>query len=163
MTASWLMMLSGTFLAALAGQTEKPAPEQPLPFSHKAHAGGMKLKCKMCHLNPEPGEAMGIAPASVCMSCHSAVKADSPAIRKLADFARNNLAIPWVRVYEIPSYASFSHKTHLSGGNDCEDCHGRVADRERLTRERDISMGGCMNCHQSRKVSIDCTFCHDPR
>jgi len=32
------------------------APEQPLPFSHKTHAGTMKVACKMCHTNPDPGE-----------------------------------------------------------------------------------------------------------
>jgi hypothetical protein len=23
-------------------------------------------------------------------------------------------------------------------------------------------MGGCMKCHQAKKVSIDCNFCHEP-
>jgi hypothetical protein len=22
-------------------------------------------------------------------------------------------------------------------------------------------MGGCINCHRQKSVSIDCTFCHD--
>jgi hypothetical protein len=149
--------------ALLLVQAPKPAPEQPIPFSHKQHAGALKLKCKMCHPNAGSGETMQIAKASTCMQCHSAIKTDSPAIQKLAAFAKNDREIRWARVYEIPSYVNFSHKTHLEAGNACEDCHGKVAEREQVFREGDISMGGCMNCHRVKKVSIDCTFCHDQR
>jgi Cytochrome c7 and related cytochrome c len=136
---------------------------QPLPFSHKQHAGTLKVACKLCHPNPNPGERMTIAGASLCMSCHSAIKTDSPAIQKLAQYAKEDRPIPWVRVYEIPSYVNFSHRTHLESKNACEDCHGKVVERDELWKQGDISMGGCMNCHRAKKVSIDCTFCHDQR
>ena len=139
------------------------APVQPVPFSHKQHAGTLKLQCKMCHPNPDPGESMTIAPASTCMQCHSAVKADSPAIQKVAAASKEGRRIPWRRVYEIPSYVNFSHRTHLAAGNACAECHGPVAERDALSKEGDISMGGCMKCHQMKKVSIDCTFCHEQR
>src|SRR5579864_2309434 len=90
-------------------------PAQPIPFSHKQHLA-LKLKCKMCHANPEPGEMMGIAAASVCMQCHNAIKTDSPSIQKLAGFAEQKREIPWARVYQIPGYVDFSHKTHLNAG-----------------------------------------------
>ena len=152
-------------LALLLVQASKqiPAPEQPIPFSHKAHAGALKLKCKMCHPNGGSGETMQIAKASTCMQCHSAIKTESPAIQKLAAFAKDDREIRWTRVYEIPSYVNFSHKIHLDAANTCEDCHGRVAERDQLFHEGDISMGACMNCHRLKKVSIDCTFCHDQR
>ena len=149
-----------TFAAA---QTPPPTPQQPLPFSHKTHAGDMKLQCKMCHPNPDPGETMRIAPAAVCMQCHSSIKTDSPAVQRLAAFAKNDREIKWVRVYEIPSYVNFSHRTHLTAGNQCEDCHGPVATRDQLAREGNISMGGCMECHRVKKAGLDCTFCHEQR
>ncbi|MDQ6663630.1 MAG: cytochrome c family protein [Acidobacteriota bacterium] len=139
------------------------APEQPIPFSHKIHAGTLKLKCKMCHPNPDPGETMTIAAAAVCMQCHSAVKTDSAAIQKLSAFAKNGREIPWARVYQIPSFVNFSHKAHLNAGNTCAECHGAVAGSDQLIRETDISMGGCMNCHRAKKASIDCTYCHEPQ
>ncbi|MGA3240271.1 MAG: cytochrome c3 family protein [Bryobacteraceae bacterium] len=138
-------------------------PEQPLPFSHKAHAGDLKLQCKMCHPNPNPGESMTIAGPPVCMQCHSAIKTDSPAIQKLAAYAKEGKPVPWVRIYEIPSYVNFSHRSHLQAQNTCADCHGKVAERDRLYREIDLNMGTCMNCHAARKASVDCGFCHDPR
>jgi hypothetical protein len=142
--------------------TPPPPPPQPIPFSHKLHLA-MKLQCKMCHANRDPGESMGIAAASVCMQCHSSVKSDSPAIQKLAGYAAQNRDIPWVRVYRIPAYVDFSHKTHLASGATCETCHGHVEQRDALFRETNISMGSCMECHRQHKAPIDCTACHEER
>ena len=137
------------------------APPQPIPFSHKTHAGAMKLACKMCHPNPDPGETMTIVPAAKCMECHSAIKADSPYIKLLATYAKTGQDVPWARVYAIPSYVDFSHRAHLEKGNTCRQCHGPVAERDQLSEETDISMGGCMNCHKAAKASLECGFCHD--
>ena len=154
----WLFLI-----CAVSVWAQATAPAQPIPFSHKQHVGVLKLKCNMCHPNRDPGETMGIAAASVCMQCHSAVKRDSPAIQKVAEAAKNAKSIRWRRVYEIPSYVFFSHRTHLTAGNKCEDCHGAVAEREVLARETDVSMTGCMTCHTKKKASNDCTTCHDQR
>lgn len=140
-----------------------PPPEQPIPFSHKAHAGTLKLECKMCHPNPDPGDEMTIARPSVCMSCHSKTKTDSSHIQRLANYARNGAQLPWVRVYEVPPYVSFNHRVHVENETACEDCHGPVAERDKLAREGDIRMAACMKCHQAKQVSVDCKLCHEPR
>ena len=69
-------------VALFAQRTAPPPapPGQPIPFSHKAHAGDLKLACKMCHKSPDPGEMMGFVSPPVCMQCHSTIKADSPAL-----------------------------------------------------------------------------------
>ncbi len=54
-------------------------------------------------------------------------------------------------------------RKHVTAGNTCQDCHGKVAETERLAPAGNLNMGGCMNCHQARNASIDCTFCHDPQ
>jgi hypothetical protein len=137
-------------------------PPQPIPYSHKQHIA-LGLKCANCHEMPEPGEMMGIPAAAKCMTCHKSVKKDSPQIQKLSAFAARNEPVPWVRVYQIPGYVFFSHKNHLDTGATCETCHGKVAERDRLFRETDTSMGGCMDCHRSKRASIDCAFCHEQR
>jgi hypothetical protein len=38
-----------------------------------------------------------------------------------------------------------------------------VAERDVLAKEGDISMGGCMTCHQQKKARNDCNACHEPR
>src|SRR5581483_7783339 len=133
-------------------------PEQPIPFSHKQHATTLKLQCKMCHPNPDPGESMTIAPASTCMQCHSTIRADSPAIQKLAGYAKENKPVPWVRVYKIPSYVNYSHRVHLNAKAACADCHANVAESEKVAKDGDISMGACMTCHQAKKAGMDCNF-----
>lgn len=154
-------VLSALLCAGLLHADE--APPQPVPFSHKMHAGTMKLACKMCHPNPNPGETMTIVPPAKCMECHSAIKADSPAIKRLAAFAKEGRNVPWTRVYEIPSWVDFSHRAHLEKGNTCQECHGPVAERDQLSKETDLGMGGCMNCHRAKKASLECDFCHELR
>ncbi|MEO8596164.1 MAG: cytochrome c3 family protein [Candidatus Solibacter sp.] len=156
-------LMGGLMLLAQTTAPPPAPPEQPLPFSHKAHAGDLKLACKMCHPNPDPGEAMEVVRPTVCMQCHSAIKTESPAIQKLAEAAKENRQIHWARVYAIPHYVAFNHRYHGEGGAKCEDCHGKVAEREALYREGDISMGGCMNCHRVRMISNRCNYCHDQR
>ena len=135
---------------------------QPLPFSHKQHLA-LGLKCAECHTNPDPGESMGIPAAAKCMACHTSIARDKPAIMKLAEAAHAKKDIPWVRVYQIPSYVAFSHKVHVEAGAKCAKCHGDVAQREVLFMEGDISMGACMNCHRENKASNDCGYCHELR
>jgi hypothetical protein len=95
------------------------------------------------------------------MQCHSAIKADSPAIQKLAQYVKDNKPVPWVRVYQVPAYVWYSHRSHLNAKAVCNDCHGPVAESERVARDGDISMGACMTCHQMRKARFDCRYCHD--
>ena len=151
------------FALAICAFGQPKAPDQPIPYSHKVHAGALKLKCAMCHTNPNPGEMMRFPAASTCMQCHSAIETDSLEIQKVAAAAKENRDIKWTRVYQIPSYVSFSHRAHLETGNQCSECHANVAVRGALFKEGDISMGGCMNCHRLKKASIDCTYCHEER
>lgn len=78
----------------------------------------------------------------------------------LKTYLDNKQAIPWVRIYELPSFVDFNHKAHMSAGAKCENCHGPVATRDRITLEADISMGGCMDCHRTTKATTSCTGCH---
>src|SRR5947208_1552954 len=102
-----------------------------------------------------------LAPASTCMQCHSTIKTDSPAVQKLAGFAKNSREIPWAPVYQIPEFVRFSHRAHLETGAACADCHGQVAQRDQLFKEVNLSMSGCMDCHRAKKASIDCLYCHE--
>lgn len=150
-------------LAQSPPAAERKGPEQPVPYSHKTHAGTLQLACKSCHTNPDPGETMGLPPAGTCMGCHQSVKTDSPHIQKLAAFARDGKPVPWVRIYRIASWVFFSHRAHQEAGASCETCHGPVKEREQLRLEGNISMGGCMDCHDKHQASNDCGYCHQPR
>ena len=135
-------------------------PEQPIPFSHKVHAGTLQLPCDACHAMSRSGETLAIPQAATCMGCHQTMATGDPGVQKLAAYAKNGTLIPWARVYQLPSFVTFSHKMHLTHGNTCQECHGQVTQRDRLFQESDISMAGCVNCHRAKKASIDCNTCH---
>lgn len=137
--------------------------EQPLPFSHKTHVSA-GANCGMCHTMPEPGDFATTPATAVCMNCHQAVKKDSPHIVKLAGLHAEGKRPAWRPVYRIPEWVSFSHKKHTAAaGVTCETCHGPVAQRDVLAREKDLSMQACMECHRAKNASNDCIVCHDPR
>jgi Cytochrome c7 and related cytochrome c len=98
------------------------------------------------------------------MGCHASIKSDSPAIRKLADFAAQKKPVPWAPVYRLPRMVYFSHEIHnKKAGVECATCHGPVASRNSLGQEKSIAMTDCMRCHDQYKVSNDCDLCHDSR
>ncbi|MBM3798141.1 MAG: cytochrome c3 family protein [Acidobacteria bacterium] len=159
-----LVLLFGIGAAVyLAAQGTPEPPKQPVPYSHKKHAGELKLDCKFCHENKDPGEIMGIPGTAKCMGCHTSIKKDSPHIAKLAETHTSGRPMPWVRIYQIPSFVFFSHRAHSEAGNTCAECHGPVAERDALRKELSTSMGACMDCHRSKKAPNDCTFCHEAR
>jgi len=138
-------------------------PVQPVPFSHRLHITAAGLDCKSCHPVPEPGDFATIPETSKCMSCHRTIRKDSPAVKLLAGFHNEGKPVPWRRVYRIPDYVYFSHKEHLAKGVTCENCHGLVAERDVLRKEKDTSMAACMDCHRAREASVACNYCHEEK
>jgi hypothetical protein len=137
-----------------------PAPEQPLPYSHKTHVG-MGLTCQLCHVNPAPGKEMTFPNTATCMNCHATLVTDRPAIQKLAEYAHSKQPIPWVRVYKLLPGVTWSHRKHLQAGVSCETCHGAVGDLEVMSETTAITgMASCISCHQARRVSAACNVCH---
>ena len=45
-------------------------PDQPINFSHKLHAGDMKIDCQYCHIGVEKSRIAMVPPAETCMNCH---------------------------------------------------------------------------------------------
>jgi Zn ribbon nucleic-acid-binding protein len=134
---------------------------QPIPFSHKQHAVNAHLQCADCHTLAPSGEVYSVPTGKTCMACHSVIAKNSEAIKELKAYVDENEPVPWIRVYEIPSFVEFNHKTHINAGAKCSVCHGDVAARDRLWRETDLSMTGCVNCHREKAASTNCTTCHD--
>jgi c(7)-type cytochrome triheme protein len=106
---------------------------------------------------------MGFPAESFCMGCHQAVKANSPHIEMVAAAARENKPLPWVRVYQVPTYVYFSHRVHTAAAVDCDSCHGPVRERDLITKEVLHNMRSCMACHAATKARNDCRACHEER
>jgi hypothetical protein len=135
---------------------------QPIPFSHKTHSA-QNIECAFCHTNPDPGETMAFPDSTLCMDCHQAFAAEKPAIKKLARFAQSKRPIPWVRVYSVPGFVFWSHRTHLEAAQPCAACHGKVSEMDVLQATNVTTMDGCVQCHEKKDASTGCVSCHEGR
>lgn len=145
---------------ASGSATSSAAPAQPIAFNHKLHIQTAKMSCNDCHEPRGNGATLAMPQAARCMRCHASIATDKPDIKRLAEAAKNEDPIPWVRVYRVPSFVTFSHKTHTTAGNTCEECHGPVAARADIALEKDTSMGTCIACHQAKGARATCDTCH---
>lgn len=135
-------------------------PVQPIPYSHKTHLM-LDLQCSTCHTNPDPGAMMTFPATSTCMNCHETVATKKPAIVKLAQFAKSQQPIPWVRVYTVQPGVQWSHRKHLQAGVKCQTCHGPVAEMEQMAEVTSVTaMATCIHCHQANNAKTACSTCH---
>jgi len=67
----------GSRLSAMRvpGNNRGYAPEQPIAYSHRLHAGELAIDCQYCHYAARQSRHAAIPPAGVCMNCHKAVTA----------------------------------------------------------------------------------------
>jgi NAD-dependent SIR2 family protein deacetylase len=125
------------------------APEQPVPYSHKLHAGLLGIDCRYCHQNVERSAHASVPDTNTCMNCHAQVKKDSPKLEVVRKSNDNKTPIPWVKVHMLPQYAYFNHEAHVRAGVGCVSCHGRVDKMEVVRQAEPLSMGWCLDCHRA--------------
>ena len=124
------------------------AREQPVPFSHAHHVGGMGLDCRYCHTTVETSEFANIPPTKTCMNCHSQIWSNSPTLEPVRASFRDNTSIRWVRVHDLPDFVYFNHSIHVAKGVGCETCHGRVDKMPLTWQQNSLQMEWCLNCHR---------------
>lgn len=129
-------------------------PHQPVPFSHKLHAGELGLDCRFCHNTVERADHAAIPPTQTCMNCHVQVKKDSPKLALVRQSYKTGESIPWVRVHQLPDYSYFSHQAHVGAGVGCESCHGRIDTMDEVQMDQPLSMGWCLDCHRDPSPHI---------
>jgi len=117
--------------------------------------------CQACHVNPDPGIQMTFPDTAICMTCHSVIARDRPAIETLHAYAASGQPIPWVRVYAIANGVTWSHRVHLDVGTECETCHGDIRQAESVAETRAVrAMATCISCHEAHAAPADCVSCH---
>lgn len=128
--------------------------DQPVPFSHKHHAGDDGIDCRYCHTSVEKSSFAGIPPTEICMTCHSQIWTDSPLLEPVRESFRTGRPITWARVHDLPDFVYFDHSIHIKKGISCVSCHGRVDEMPLTAKQATLSMRWCLDCHRNPEKNI---------
>ncbi|MDP2308231.1 MAG: cytochrome c3 family protein [Pseudomonadota bacterium] len=163
-------------LVVAVGQPLEEPIAQPIAFPHDRHVQVLGMDCQYCHSGARKGVHAGVPSTQLCMGCHNLVPTEGrPELDKLKDFYARNEPIPWVKVHDLPDFVYFSHKRHVLGGVQCQECHGQVQEMGVAERVATLEMGWCLDCHaqhdkidenygtkaELRRAELkDCYTCH---
>ena len=125
------------------------AREQPIPFSHQHHVGGLGVDCRYCHTTVETSGFANIPPTKTCMNCHSQIWSSAPILEPIRASFREDRPLHWTRVHDLPDFVYFNHSIHVKKGMGCETCHGRIDQMPLTLQENTLQMEWCINCHRN--------------
>jgi hypothetical protein len=128
--------------------------DQPIPFSHKHHVGGLGIDCRYCHTSVEDSSFAGLPPTRTCMNCHKEIWADSPMLEPVRESLRSGRPISWTRVHQLPGYVYFDHSIHVAKGVGCARCHGRIDEMPLVAQEATLYMEWCLDCHRHPQSAL---------
>ena len=129
-------------------------PIQPVPYSHKLHAGDLGMDCYYCHYTANKSSHAAVPQTEVCMNCHTRVKPQSPRLEKVRDSFSTGKPVEWVRVHRLPDYVFFNHQAHVTVGVSCVSCHGRVDQMVEVKQMEPLNMAFCLDCHRNPAPNI---------
>ena len=129
-------------------------PEQPVPYSHKLHAGNLGLDCLYCHSTVDKSSFAAVPATQTCMNCHKHVKKDSEYIRPLKESYETGQPVKWLKVHKLPDYVYFNHKSHVTAGVSCVSCHGRIDQMIEVKQFANLSMSWCLECHRNPAPNV---------
>ncbi len=128
--------------------------EQPVPFSHAHHVGGVGIDCRYCHTSVEDSSFAGIPPTRTCINCHSQLFNDSPTLEPVRESFRTGEPLAWTRVHDLPDYAYFDHGIHVRKGVACVTCHGPVDIMPLTWQHESLQMEWCLECHRHPELYV---------
>jgi hypothetical protein len=150
-----LVAWGGAMIVRSPYETLQNVPrEQPVPFSHEHHVGGLGIDCRYCHTTVEYSSFANIPPTKVCMNCHSQMWAVSPELEPVRESYRSGRSIAWTRVHDLPEFVYFNHSIHISKGIGCSSCHGRVDKMPLMWQAQPLTMEWCLDCHRHPERNI---------
>ncbi len=136
-------------------------PEQPIPFSHRVHAGVKQIQCEFCHPYVARSKFPGMPPVEKCLYCHKYIIANHPWILKEHEYYDTNTPTPWRKVTYVAEHVFFVHERHIKKNIECKECHFAVETMDRLKQEP-FRMGFCIECHREKNANLGCWLaCHN--
>src|ERR1700744_5169029 len=96
---------------------------QPVLFSHRHHAGELRIDCRYCHASVETSAFAGMPATQTCLSCHSQIFTTTAMLQPVVASAASGQPIAWTRVTRLPDHVYFNHSIHIAKGVGCTSCH----------------------------------------
>ena len=124
------------------------APGQPVLFSHRHHAGELRLDCRNCHSTVESSAFAGMPSTHTCLACHSQIFTDTAMLQPVVASGASDQPLAWTRVTALPDYVYFNHSIHLAKGVGCTTCHGDVGNLALMAKTQPLTMRWCVDCHR---------------
>ena len=143
-----LMLVGGGLVRSSYLTRQDLQLDQPVPFSHRHHAGQLGIDCRYCHDTVEYAASAGYPPTHTCMTCHSQLWTNADALAPVRASLANGTPIAWNRVHDLPDFVYFNHSIHVKKGVGCETCHGRVDRMPLMLQRNSLQMEWCLNCHR---------------
>jgi hypothetical protein len=128
--------------------------DQPVPFSHRHHAGELGIDCRYCHTSVEKSAFAGLPPTETCMTCHSQIWTNAPMLEPVRASYVDNRSISWTRVNALPQFVYFDHSIHVNKGIGCTTCHGPIANMPLTYRAGSLYMSWCLECHRAPERNV---------
>lgn len=125
------------------------SPEQPVPYSHKLHAGTMGMDCTYCHYTVTKAGFAAVPTTETCMNCHSKVKEKSEKLAPVRESYKTGNPVEWIQIHRLPDYVYFNHRAHVTSGVSCVSCHGRIDQMVEVHQVQPLNMGWCLECHRN--------------
>ena len=129
-------------------------PQQPVPYSHKLHAGNLGMDCRYCHSTVEKSAFAALPASETCMNCHVRVKPQSPQLTLVRESYLTGKPVEWLKVHKLPDYVYFNHQAHVTAGVSCVSCHGRVDQMIEVKQVSPLTMAWCLDCHRNPAPNV---------
>jgi hypothetical protein len=142
------LVVAGVYARSQYETSVAQTPLQPVPFSHKHHAGELGIDCRYCHTTVERSADAGFPPTHVCMTCHSQIWTNAEMLAPVRESLAGDQSLVWRRVARVPDYVYFRHDIHIAKGIACVECHGRIDKMPLTFRAKPFEMRFCLECHR---------------
>ena len=134
------------------------APEQPIAYSHRLHAGELQIDCRFCHSAVGESQHAGIPSSDVCMKCHNFVTASFGALQQERQRAADAGEQPVLVVSDAlrPLYES------LALDDELKAIDGMSPKAIEWIRIHNLPDYACFDHSAHVAAGVTCQHCHGP-
>ena len=125
-------------------------PMQPIPFSHKHHAGDFGIECMYCHSGTDRSRMAGVPPVELCMGCHEQFPSEYDELEGIQILKQHweeqklhpvGADPPAARAREVPTPGARARRA-----SSARTCHGPVEEMDKLYHDARHQAGGSTAC-----------------